>query len=160
VVERLASLFPPRGLDPVLEGGVGDEDAVVAPEVPTGSLVGQAIFGDETDGPLLDTTSVPAVKQRQVGDITGEAATTAEAAMAGKSDDQVNGAVGPGIPEVMEGTGADGIATGAVATARAGSRRPVAAAPLDARLREVFDTGDAFGDIRDIFPRAGHRLLS
>jgi hypothetical protein len=123
-------------------------------------LVGQAIFGDKTDGPLLDTTGVLAVGQSQVGDITGEATATVEAAMAGDSDNQVDGAVGPSITEVMEGTGAHGIATGAVATARAGSRRPVAAAPLDARLGQVFDTSNALGDIRDIFHWASHRLLS
>jgi hypothetical protein len=123
-------------------------------------LVGQAIFGDKTDSPLLDTTGVLAVGQSQVGDITGEATATVEAAMAGDSDNQVDGAVGPSITEVMEGTGAHGRATGAVATARAGSRRPVAAAPLDARLGQVFDTSNALGDIRDIFPWASHRLLS
>jgi hypothetical protein len=123
-------------------------------------LVGQAIFGDKTDGPLLDTTGVLAGGQSQVGEITGEATATVEAAMAGDSDNQVDGAVGPSITEVMEGTGAHGIATGAVATARAGSRRPVAAAPLDARLGQVFDTSNALGDIRDIFPWASHRLLS
>jgi hypothetical protein len=123
-------------------------------------LVGQAIFGDKTDGPLLDTTGVLAVGQSQVGDITGEATTTVEAAMAGDSDNQVDGAVGPSITEVMEGTGAHGIATGAMATARAGSRRPVAAAPLDAPFGQVFDTSNALGDIRDIFPWASHRLLS
>ena len=80
--------------------------------------------------------------------------------MAGESDNQVNGVVGPGITEVMEGTGADGIATGAMATARAGSRRPVATAPLNARLGQVFDARDALGDIRDIFPWTSHRLLS
>jgi hypothetical protein len=123
-------------------------------------LVGQAIFGDETDGPLLDPTSVLAVRQSQVGDIAGEAAATAEAAMAGESDHQVNGAVGSGIPEVMEGTGAHGVAAGAVPTARAASRRPIATPPLDARLGEFFDPGDALGDIGDIFPWTSHRLLS
>jgi len=133
---------------------------VIAPQVPTGDLVGQAVFGDETDGPLLDPAGIVAVGQSQVGNVTGEAAATAEAAMAGESDNQVNGVVGPSITEVMEGTSADGIAAGTVATARAGSSRPVATAPLDARLGQVFDTRDALGDIRDIFPWTSHRLLS
>ena len=80
--------------------------------------------------------------------------------MAGERDNQVNGVVGSGITEVMEGTGADGVAPSATAAAWAGSRRPVATASLDARLGEVFDTGDALGDIRDIFPWSSHRLLS
>jgi len=133
---------------------------VIAPQVPTGDLVGQAVFGDETDGALLNTAGVAAVRQSQVGNITAEAAATVEAAMARASDNQINGTVGPGIPKVMEGTRTHGKAAGAVATARAGSRRPVAAAPLDARLGQVFDTGDALGDIRYIRTWTTHRLLS
>src|SRR3954465_15666249 len=156
----LSTFFFPSRLDPVLDGGVGDEDAVIAPQVPTGGLVGQAIFGDQTDGPLLNATRVLAVGQGQVGNITGEATATAEAAMAGERDHQVNGAFGPRITEVMEGTAAHGVAAGTVATARAGPRRPVATSPLDAWLGQVFDTRDPLGDIGDIFPWASHRRLS
>jgi len=128
--------------------------------VPTGGLVGQAIFGDQTDGPLLDTTRVLAVRHSQVGQITGEATATAGAAMAGEGDHQINGAVSPSITEIMEGTAAHGVATGAVATARAKSRRPVALVPLQARLGQVFDTSDALGDIRNILTWTSHRRLS
>jgi hypothetical protein len=154
-------LFFPGGLDPVLDGGVGNKDTVVPPEVPAGVAVGQAIFGDQTDGQLLDAAGVLAVGQSQVGEITGEATATAEAAMTGASDNQVKGLAGPGIAaEVMQGAAAHGIATGAMATARARARRPVAAAPLDAWLGQVFDTKDALSDIRDIRTRTDHRLLS
>jgi hypothetical protein len=130
----LPTFFFPSRLDPVLDRGVGDEDAVVAPQVPTGGLVGQAIFGDQTDGLLLDAASVLAVGQSQVGNITGEATAAVEAAMAGESDNQINGAVGPRISEIMEGTTAYGIATGAVVTAQAKSCRPVATVRLDTWL--------------------------
>src|SRR5271166_6342161 len=110
----LSLFFFPSRLDPVLDGGVGNEDAVLAPQVPTGVAVGQTVFRDQTDSSPLDTASVQAGGQSQVRDITGEAATTAEAAMAGESDHQVNGAVGPSIPEVMEGTCAHGIAASTV----------------------------------------------
>src|SRR6266487_2732443 len=99
----LSTFFFPSRLNPVLDGGPGDEDAVIAPQVPTGDLVGQAVLGDETDGALLNTAGVAAVRQSQVGKITGEAAATGEAAMAGESDNQVNGAVGPSISEVVKG---------------------------------------------------------
>jgi len=46
---------------------MGDKDAVVTPEVPTGVAVGQAIFGDQTDGSLLETTGVETIGQCQVG---------------------------------------------------------------------------------------------
>jgi hypothetical protein len=123
-------------------------------------LVGQAIFGDETDGPLLDTAGVAAVRQSQVGKVTAEAAATVEAAMTRERDHQINGTVGPGIPKVMEGARTHGKAAGAVATARAGSCRPVATAPFDARLGQIFDTGDALRDIRDILTWTTHRRLS
>jgi hypothetical protein len=120
-------------------------------------LVGQAIFGDETDGPLLNTAGVSAVRQSQVGEISGEATATVEAAMAREGDDQVNGTFGPSIPKVVEGTRADRVATGAVTTAGAGPGWPVATAPLDPRLGQVFDTRDALGDVGDILTRTCHR---
>ncbi len=133
---------------------------MVPPEVPTGRAVGQAVFGDETDGHLLDPAGVLAVGQSQARKVVGKAAATAEAAMTGVGDDQVDGVVGPKVAEVVEGAGAHGIAAGAAATVRAGSRRPVAAAPQDARWGEVLDTRDALGDIRDIFPWTSHGLNS
>jgi hypothetical protein len=123
-------------------------------------LVRQAIFGDETDGPLLDTAGVAAVRQSQVGDIDGKATATVEAAMARESDHQVNRAVGPRITEVVEGTRAHGVAAGAVATPRAASRWPGAPAPLDPRFGQVFDTRDALRDVGDILTWTSHRPLS
>jgi hypothetical protein len=155
-----AIFFFPSRLDPVLDGGVGNEDAVIAPQVPTGNLVGQAIFSDQTDGPLLDTTSVSAVRQCQVGEIDGKAAATVEAAMTRESDNQVNRTIGTRITEVVEGTRAHGIATSTMATARAASRRQAATAPLDPRFGQVFDTRDALTDVRDILTWTSHRLLS
>src|SRR4051812_15114881 len=152
----VAIFFPPGRLDPVLDGGVGDEDAVVAPQVPTGSLVGQPVFGDETDGPFLDTAGVSAVRQSQAGQINGEATAAPEAAVAREGDDHVNRAAGPRITEVVEGTGAHGIATGTMAAARTGSRRPVAAPPLDPRLGQVFDARDALGYVGDILTWTSH----
>jgi hypothetical protein len=128
--------------------------------MPTGRSVGQAIFGDQADGPLLDATAVLAVRQRQVGKIDGEATATAGTAMAGERDDQIDGTTRAGVAEVVQGAAAHGVATGAVTTAWAGSRRPVAAAPFDAWLGQVFDTGDALADIRDILTGTSHRLLS
>jgi hypothetical protein len=133
---------------------------VVTPEVPAGGSVGQAVFSDETDGPLLDAAGVLAVGQGQVGKITGEATATAQAPMPRESDEQINGAFGPSIPEVVQGTGADAVAAGAATTARAGSRRPVAAAVFDTGLGQILDTGDALSDVRDILTWTVHRRLS
>jgi len=76
---------------------------MVTPEVPTGVAVGQAIFRDKTDGKLLDAAGVQAVGQPQVRDVTGEAAATVETAMAGESDNEVNGAASADVAKVMQG---------------------------------------------------------
>lgn len=60
--------------------------------------------------------------------------------MAGEGDKQINGTVGPSIPEVMEGAAADAVATNPLATVWAGPRRPVATAPFDARFGGRFST--------------------
>jgi len=156
----VARSFFPRGLHPVLDGGIRDEDAMIAPQVPTGNLVGQAIFSDQADSSLLNTAGISAVGQGQIGEIDGKATATAEAAMARESDDQVNRAVGPSITEVVEGTRAQRIAAGALTTARAAPCGPVAAAPLDPRSGQVFNTRNALGDVGDILTRTSHRLLS
>jgi hypothetical protein len=62
-----ARLFFPRGLDPVLDGRVGDEDAMVAPEVPGSDPIGQTVLDDQADSPLLDAASVQTLGQGQVG---------------------------------------------------------------------------------------------
>src|SRR5512135_2346179 len=63
-----AAFFPP-GLDPVLDRGVGDEHAVVAPQGPAGGAVGQAVLDDEPDGRLDDPAGVVAAWVGQVGHV-------------------------------------------------------------------------------------------
>src|SRR4051794_3484707 len=144
----VAWIFFPRRLDPVLDGGVGDENAVVAPEVPGSSPVGQAVVDDQTDSPLLDAVGVQTLGQGQLGKIHGETTATTEAAMAGEGNDDIDGLLGPGVAKVMQGPTGHGVTTGTTATARAGPRRIVSAAPLDPRFREIFNPGDPLRHIR------------
>jgi hypothetical protein len=60
-------IFFPRGFDPVLDGGIRDEDVVVAPQVPTGDLIRQTVLGHQADSQLLDAAGVQAFGQSQVG---------------------------------------------------------------------------------------------
>jgi hypothetical protein len=77
-----------------------------------------------------------------------------------ESDTQIDRMVGTSIAKVVQGTGAQAVAPGAMAAAVAGTRPKVATVPFDARLGQVFDTRDAFGSVRNIFPWTGHRLVS
>jgi hypothetical protein len=105
---------------------------------------------------LLDAARVLAVGQSKVGKITGEATATVEATMAGERHNQLDGAVGTGITEVMKHARAHGIAASTMPTARAGAGRPVAAALFDARLGQIGDTSDALGGIRDVLTWTNH----
>jgi hypothetical protein len=121
--------------------------------MPSGIAVGQAIFGDQPDGALLDTAGVLAVGQSQVRETTGEAPATAAAAMAGEGDHHLDGT---GIAEVVESSRGHRVAPGTMVTARPASGWPVAAAPFDTRLGKVFDARDALADIRDILAWTNH----
>jgi len=81
VVESVLTFFSPGRLDPVLDGGVRDEDAVISPQVPTGTLVGQAIFAHQTHGQILDAKCVEALGPRQFGHVDSEATAAVRAAM-------------------------------------------------------------------------------
>jgi hypothetical protein len=130
---------------------------VVAPEVPGGGPVGQAVLNDQADGPLLDAAGVQTLGHSQVGEVDGEAAAAAQAAMPGEGDNQVEGLLGSSVAEVMQGPRGQRVAAGAAGTARAAPSRVVAAAPFDARFREIFNAGDSLGNIRDILAWPVHR---
>src|SRR4051812_10998552 len=65
---RRAAFFPP-GLDPVLDRGVGDEDAVLAPEGPTGGAIRQTVLDDQADRGVEDASGVVAAGLGQVGHV-------------------------------------------------------------------------------------------
>jgi len=49
--------FSPRSLNPILDGGEGNEDPVVTPEVPTGVAIGQAVLGYHALGDIKNILS-------------------------------------------------------------------------------------------------------
>src|SRR3954447_14473957 len=108
----VSTFFPPGRLDPVLDGGVGDENAVVTPEVPGSSPVGQPVLDDQTDSPLLDAAGVQTLGQGQVGQVDGETTATAEAAMPGKGNNHIDRLLGPRVAKVMQGPTGHGVTTG------------------------------------------------
>src|SRR6478752_3273957 len=72
---RRAAFFPP-GLDPVLDRGVGDEDAVLAPEAPTGGAIRHAVLDDQADGRIEDASGIVTAGVGQVGHVGVEVLAT------------------------------------------------------------------------------------
>src|SRR4051794_14064040 len=143
----VSTFFPPGRLDPVLDGGVGHEDSVVAPQVPTGGLVGQAVLGHQADGQSLDAAGVQAFGQSQVGQIGAEVAIAVGAAMFGVGDDKIDRAVRARVAQVVQSARGNRVAASAAVAAPATPSRVVAAAVFDTRLGKVLDAGDTLGDV-------------
>src|SRR5919206_2576262 len=62
---RACAFFPPS-LDPVLDRGKRDKDAVVAPEVPTRGPVGQAVFAHQPYRQIHHAVGVLTPRWRQI----------------------------------------------------------------------------------------------
>src|SRR5512135_895802 len=155
-----AWLFPPGGLDPVLDGGVGDKDAVVAPQVPTGGPIRQAVLDDQADGRLLHAPGVVTLGEGQIGHAGVEAPSAVGAAVLGVGDDDIERPAGADITQVVEGPPALVAARGGPAAPRARTTAVVAAAVFDMRGRQVLDSGDPFGGVRDVIAWPIHNSSS
>jgi hypothetical protein len=155
-----STFFPPGRLDPVLDSGVGDENAVVTPEMPGSSPVGQGVLDDQTDRPLLNAAGVQTLGEGQVGEIYGETTATTEAAMPGEGNHHIDGLLGPRVAKVMQGPAGHGVTACTTATTRAGTCRIVSAAPFEPRFREIFNASDPLRHIRNILPWLVHCVVS
>src|SRR5262249_30902030 len=65
---RACACFPPR-LDPVLDRGKRDKDAVVAPEVPTRGPVGQAVFDHQPYRQINHAVGVLSAGWGEIGEV-------------------------------------------------------------------------------------------
>jgi hypothetical protein len=154
-----ARFFFPGGLDPVLNRGPGDEDPVVAPQVPTGRSIRQSVFDDHAYGRLLHAMGIVALRQRQVGHVGVEGASAAGAPVFGVGNHDVDRAAGAGVAEIMEGPGSHVTARRRVSAARTGATPRVTAAAFEMRGRQVLHPRDPFGGIRDIVAWPIHNVL-
>lgn len=129
---------------------------MVTPQVPTGGLVGQAVLGYQADSEFLDAAGVVALGPGQVGQIDGEVAVTVRAVMLGVGDDEVERAAGARVAQVVQDARISTVAAGPVTTVGAAAGWVVAAAALDARLGQVSNGRDAFGDVGDVLAWSKH----
>lgn len=129
---------------------------MVAPQVPTGGLVGQTVLGHQADSQLLDTASVQAFGQSQVGQIDAEVATAVAAPMLGGGNRQIDRTVRARVAQIVQGARGNSVATGAAPAAAATASRGVPAPAFDTRLGKVLDAGNALGDVGDVLTWAKH----
>src|SRR3982750_3790583 len=99
---RRAAFFPP-GLDPVLDRGIWDEDAVLSPEGPTGGAIRQAILDDQADGGIDDASGIVTAGVGPVGHVGVEVLATAGAIVLRVDHEDVGGPSGERIAQVVKG---------------------------------------------------------
>jgi len=109
-----------------LDGGEGDKDTVIPPEMPTGGLVGQAVLGDQAYGEILDTLGVEALGSGEIREVHGKAPAAGGAAVSGEGNDQINGSSGARIAQIVQGAGVHSVTPRRMATAWATTRTQVA----------------------------------
>src|SRR5215475_2052076 len=76
--------------------------------------------------------------------------------MLGVSDEPVDGAARAWVAQVVQGTGVDAVAAGAVATMGATAGAVVAASAFATGLGQIRGGGDTFGDVGDVRAWTGH----
>jgi hypothetical protein len=77
---RACAFFSPS-LDPVLDRGKRDKDTVVAPEVPAGRTVGQAILDHEPHGEVYHVVGVLTAGWCQIGEVRAKVLATLRTVM-------------------------------------------------------------------------------
>src|SRR6267142_1299206 len=98
---RVCAFFSPC-LDPVLHRGKRDQDAVVAPEVPTRWAVGQAVLDHEPHGQGDHAVGVLPAGWCQIGPVRSEVLATLAAGMLRRGDHQITRTPHVEIPEVVQ----------------------------------------------------------
>jgi hypothetical protein len=130
---------------------------VVAPEVPTGGTVGQAILDDRPHSRVDDSVGVVAAGRGQIGHVGVEVLAAAGAVVLRVAEAEVTRPPGDEVPQIMEGPLGLAVAIGAVAAVRARSPLVIAAAVEDLGLGQVLNAGDAFGGVGAIDAGSWHR---
>jgi hypothetical protein len=144
---RSAAFFPP-GLHPVLDGGEGDEDPVVAPEVPTGGLIGEAVLHHQPDSQGHDPMGVVGPGRGQVGHVGGKEAAAPGAVVLGVGEVDLAGSLPHRVAEIMQGADEDPIPRARLAAFRTRPMLVISTAGDALRGREHLGIGDAQSGVR------------
>src|SRR5262245_32018252 len=144
-----AAFFPP-GLHPVLDGGEGDENPMVAPQVPTGGLVRQAVLDDEPHGQRDDAVRVAGLGQRVLGGVRREVAAAAGAVMLRVDEVEVTRSGRDQVPQVVKDAREDTVTRAPLAASRAGLVFEVAAAANDFGLGQILWARDTPGGVGQV----------
>jgi hypothetical protein len=142
-----------------LDGGEGNEDTVIAPKMPGGGSIRQAVFGHKTHGQGDDALGVMAAGGREVGQVSAEVKATGRAAVFRVTDVKIAGPVPVRATNIVEESMSEGVAIAAATALRTATPTVAPRAVFDQRPGQVLNTGNPLTAVREIFSR-WHRSLS
>src|SRR5215510_5626737 len=154
---RPCAFFSPS-LDPVLDRGKRDKDPVVAPEVPTGGPVGQAILDHEPYGEVHHTVGVLTAGWCQIGEVGAKVLATLRTVMLGIRDDQITRTPHVEIAQVVQRPMRLLVPIGRVPTARTRVPYVIATVGDDLRLGQVSGHRDSFARVGSVLTWTEHRV--
>src|SRR5262249_52944043 len=152
---RACALFPPS-LYPVLDGGKGDKDAVVTPEVPARRTVGQAVLDHEPDRQSHHAVRVLSAGWRQIREVRVKVLATLRTVMLRIRDDKIPRTPEVEIAQVVQRPLVLLVPISLVPTPRTCLARVGTAGRDDLWRWQVGNGGNPFGGIGSIRPRTKH----
>src|SRR5919201_2097019 len=154
---RVCAFFSPR-LDPVLDRGKRDKDPVVAPEVPAGGPVGQAVLDHKPHGEIHHAVGVLTAGWCQIGEVRAKVLATLRTVMLGIGHQQITRTPHVEIPQVMEHPMRLLVPIGRVTTTRARLPDVVATVGDNLGLWQVCGCGDPGAWVGAVLPWTAHRV--
>src|SRR5262245_20628226 len=154
---RACAFFSPS-LDPVLDRGKRDKDPVVAPEVPAGGTVRQAILDHEPHGEVHHAVGVLTAGWCQIGEVRAKILATGRTVMLGIGHQQIPRTPHVEIPHIMQRPMRLLVPIGRVTTTRARLPEVVATVGDDLGLWQVCGCGDPGAGVGSVLPWTEHRV--
>src|SRR5215475_8308671 len=155
---RACAFFSPR-LDPVLDRGKRDKDAVVAPEVPTRGSVGQAVFDYQPYRQIHHAVRVLSAGWRQIREVRVKVLATLRTVMLRIRDDKIPRTPEVEIAQVVERPLVLLVPISLVPTPRTHLARVGATGRDDLWRWQVGNGGHPFGGIGSIRPWTEHGCI-
>ena len=127
---------------------------MIAPEVPGGRPVRHAVLRHQPHRQADDPVGVMAAGRGQVRQVGAAEEATRPAAVLGVSHGQLAWPVAAQAADLVQGAVSQAVAWARPTAARAGAAAVVPRAALRQGCRQVLNTGNAFGRVREIFARS------
>ena len=152
---RFSAFFPP-GLDPVLDRGERDEDAMVSPKAPTGGAIRQGVLHDQLHGQINHAVRVVTARRSQCRHVRVEVLPALGAIMDRIGELNVVWPAREKVAQIMKRSMRSPISITTVSTACAGTTTMTTTTLNDLRFGKIFDGCDAFGSIPNVSTWACH----